>query len=183
MRSLRFVLPLLAGFLIAPLPGQEPKAGTVVKLDKLKSATPENWKSEKPFNRLRTHQFRIPGPKGAKDAELAILPDVKGTVEQNHARWKDQFVPPDGKTVDDLAKTSKFMVGKAKVDVLDMRGTWVFKERPFDPKSREEVRPDSRVLFVIFDTGDENFHIRLAGPAATVDPQYQAFMDWLKNFK
>jgi hypothetical protein len=163
----------------------DPK-GTEVKLDKLSSTTPADWKSEKPNNRLRSHQFRLAGTKDAKvvqDAEIFIFSDLTKTVDENFARYKEMFVPPEGKTVDDIAKITRFEVGKAKVAVLDMEGVWQYKERPFDPKSKQEDRPDSRVISVIFTTDDGNYLIRLSGPAPTVTQHAKAFFDWIKEFK
>jgi hypothetical protein len=164
------------------LHADEPK-GAVVKLDKLSSITPADWKAEKPNNRLRSHQFRLPGAKGAGDAELFTFPDLTRTVEENFARYKEMILPPEGKTIDDVARVEKFAVGKAKVAVLDTEGTWVFKERPFDPKSKQEMRPNSRVISVILTTDDGNYLIRLAGPAATVGQHHKGFMEWIKGFK
>jgi len=157
--------------------------GTEVKLDKFSSTTPSDWKSEKPIYRLRSYQFRLPGAKDAKDAELFIFPDLTKTVDENFARYKEMFVPPDGKTLDDITKITKLEVGKAKVAILDMQGTWLYKERPFDPKSKQENRPDSRVISVIFTTDDGNYLIRLSGPAPTVTQHAKAFFDWIKAFK
>jgi hypothetical protein len=165
-----------------PAHGDDTK-GTVVKLDKLSSTTPAEWKSEKPANRLRSHQFRLPGAKDAKDAEIFIFPDLTKTVDENFARYKELVLPPEGKTVDDITKVVKFEVGKAKVAVLDMEGTWLYKERPFDPKSKQEMRPNSRVVSVIVTTDDGNYLIRLSGPAPTVAAHFDGFMKWIKGFK
>ena len=176
----------IAGFLLLASAmtcfADEPKAD-VVKLDKFSSATPVDWKSEKPQNRLRSHQFRLPGAKDAKDAEIFIFPDLTKTVNENFTRYMEMFVPPDGKTVEDIAKIQKFEVGKVKVNMLDIEGTWLYKERPFDPKSKQENRPNSRVISVIFSTDDGNYLIRLSGPAATVNQHYKGFVEWIKGFK
>jgi len=161
--------------------GADEQKGTVVKLDQLSSRTPADWKSEKPANRLRSHQFRLPG--SGKDAEIFIFPDLTKSVEENFERYKEMFVVPEGKTADDIAKVEKFMVGKAKVAVLDMEGTWLYKERPFDPKAKQENRPNSRVISVIFTTEDGNYLIRLAGPASAVNHHFKGFMEWIKGFK
>ena len=183
MNSTRCLVAALLGFAL-PTHGvsEEPK-GVVVKLDKLTSTAPADWMTEKPVNRLRSHQFRIPGVKDAKDGELYIFPDLTNTVEANFARYKEMFVAPEGKTLDDLAKVEKFTVGNAKVAVLDMEGTWLYKERPFDPKSKQEIRPNSRVISVIFTCDDGNYLIRLSGPSATVNHHYKGFIDWIKGFK
>ena len=185
--AMRFVACLLSALIVLCLgergTGADEPKGTVVKLDKLSSTTPADWKSEKPINRLRSHQFRLPAAKDAKDAEIFIFPDLTKTVDENFTRYKELFVPPEGKTLDDIAKVSRFEVGKAKVAVLDMQGTWLYKERPFDPKSKQEERPNSRVISVILTTDDGNYLIRLSGPATAVSKHHQAFMDWLKGFK
>jgi hypothetical protein len=172
----------LSLFLVSALAADESK-GTVVKLDKVSSTTPADWKAEKPANRLRSHQFRLPGAKDAADAEISILPDLTKSVEENFARYKEMFVPPEGMTVDDFAKTAELTVGKAKVHVLDITGAWNYKERPFDPKSKQELRPNSRVISVIFTTADGNYLIRLAGPEPTVASHARAFYTWIKAFQ
>ena len=46
---------LLLGVLALPARADEPKTN-VVKLDKLSSAAPAGWRSEKPQNRLRSYR-------------------------------------------------------------------------------------------------------------------------------
>jgi len=177
---------LIIVLLASPCFAEETK-GIVVKLDKLTSTTPADWKSEKPANRLRSHQFRLPGFKDVKetfgDAEIYIFPDLTGTKDDNFARYMATFLPPEGKTIEDIAKTAEIMVGKAKVNILDMEGTWLFKSAPFDNKLKSEPRPNSRVIHVIFTTDDGNYLIRLSGPAKTVTAQAKPFYDWIKGFK
>ncbi len=180
---MRFVGCLTAILLTTSIVVSEEPKGTEVKLDKLSSTTPADWKSEKPMNRLRSHQFRLPAVKDSQDAEVFIFPDLTKTVEENFTRYKDLFRPPEGKTVDDIAKIANIEVGKAKVAILDMEGTWLYKERPFDPKSKQEARPNSRVISVIFSTDDGNYLIRLSGPSATVTAHARAFYTWIKAFK
>jgi len=176
----------LACLMMVALPyvchAQETK-GTAVKLDRLTSMTPADWKSEKPANRLRSHQFRLPGVKDAKDAEIYIFPDLINAVSDNFTRYKADFQAPEGMTVDDFAKIAKIEVGKAKIDILDITGTWLYKDRPFDKAAKIEPRPDSRVISVIFHTDDGNYLIRLSGPAPTVTAHAKAFYDWIKAFK
>ncbi len=150
----------------------------------MKSIAPADWKSEKPNNRLRSHQFRLAGAKGARDAEIFIFPNLTKTVKENFARYKEtMFEAPDGKSLDDVTKEEMFKVGKTKVAVQDVRATWLYKDRPFDPAAKTEVRPNSRVVLVIFSNDNGNYLIRLSGPAATVDAHYQGFIDWIKAFK
>jgi hypothetical protein len=184
MKHLQSIFAIVFLTTISFLSADEPK-GTAVKLDKFSSTTPKDWKSEKPWNRLRSHQFRLPAEKGVKDAEVYIFPDLTKTPEENFARYKRElFVIPEGKTAEDISKSDKWEVGnKIKVFLLDMQGTMSHKDRPFDPKAKTEILPDYRAVSVIMETPDGNFLIRLWGPIPTVEKHYQGFIDWIKGFK
>jgi hypothetical protein len=156
-----------------------------VKLGKLSAEAPAEWKSEKVANRLRSYQFKLPGEKGGPgDAELIVMPESDPKAEKVFPRWKGSFVPPEGKTADDVGKVKKIDgVKGAKIDMLDCYGTWKYRERPFDPKSKEELKDDHRVIWVIVNDEDEASHIRLAGPRETVDKHYPGFEKFLKSLK
>lgn len=179
-------LALLAGLaLVGSTSAAEP---VVVKLEKLSGAVPDTWKKEKPSNNLRKYQFKLPGAKDHADAELSITGESLPGADKNFPKWKNTFVPPEGKTLDEASKTAKWEVKGAKVDVLDVRGTWKFKERPFDPKSKEMRLEDWRVLWVIVDernaSGDgETHHFRLSGPEQSVNERAAEFEKWVKGLK
>jgi len=69
------------------------------------------------------------------------------------------------------------------VDVLDAYGTWKYRAAPFDPKSKEELKDDHRVIWVIVNDDDEATHLRLSGPKETVDKYYPGFEKFLKGLK
>jgi hypothetical protein len=177
-------LPAAAAVLLIARAIAADPAPVVVKFGKLSAEVPKDWKSEKPNNRLRSHQFRLPsGTEGVADAELYVMPESPPDPDKSFPRWKASFVPPDGKDLDDVAKVSKFEVNGATVHLLDVSGTWKYRERPFDPKSKEELRPDYRAVWAIVVTGDEATHLRLSGPRAAVEKHYPAFEKWLKSMK
>jgi hypothetical protein len=157
--------------------------GAVVKVNKMTSTAPADWKSEKPKYTLRSYQFRLAGANDRGDAELSVRPNSSPNVEKEFPRWKAQFVVPEGKTADDLGKTAKWDVPGATVNVLDVSGTWKYKERPFDPKSKEELKDDYRVIWVVISDKDESTHVQLSGPRETVDKHYAAFEKWVKALK
>ncbi len=175
---MRFALLMLLPALLA---ADAPKA---VKLGPLAATPPADWKSEKPANRLRSHQFKLAsGEEGFADAEVIVMPESKPKPEQVFPGWKDQFTPPDGKSIDDVAKESKLEVAGATVHVLDVSGTWKYRERPFDPKSKLEMKPEYRAVWAIVATKDEATHVRLAGPEKVVEKHKKAFDAWLKSMK
>lgn len=150
----------------------------------LKSDTPADWKAEKPANRLRSHQFKIAsGEEGVADAEVIVMPESKPKPDKEFPRWKTQFVVPDGMKIEDIAKETKFEVSGATVHLLDISGTWKYKERPFDPKSKEETKPEYRVVWGIVIVKDEATHVRLSGPEKVIAKQFPAFEKWLKSIK
>jgi len=156
-----------------------------VKLGKLSAVAPGEWKSEKPANLLRSYQFKLPGEKGGPgDAELMIMPESDPKAAKVFPRWKATILPPEGKAPDDVGKVKTIEgVKGAKIDLLDCYGTWKYRDRPFDPKSKEELKDDYRVVWVIVYDGDEASHLRLSGPKSTVDKYYPGLEKFLKALK
>lgn len=158
--------------------------GTEVKVGGLKAMAPADWKSEKPANLLRSYQFQLPGAKDLPGAEVAVFPESHPSPEKNFPKWKVQFVPPEGKTIDDVSKTSKWDVKGATVTVLDVSGvTWRYKAAPNDPKAKEMLLDNHRVVWVIVAEDSEATHIRLSGPAKSVDARFAEFEKWVKSLK
>jgi hypothetical protein len=158
--------------------------GTVVELDDLRSAAPAAWKEEPPANSMRYAQFRLPKKGDDKyDAELLIFRGFGGSARDNVERWKKQFTPPEGKSIEDVAKVEEIKVGGHPAVYLDVQGTYLMKTRPVDPNDKGEKRPDYRLLAVHLEGPKNIYHIRLVGPAKTVEAYKKGFEEWLKNFK
>jgi hypothetical protein len=171
----------------SPSPAQEKndgRQGTLVEIDGLRSLAPAEWKDEEPANKMRYKQFKLPRVKDDKaDAEVVIFQGITGSAKDNIKRWKDMFVPPEGQKLDDVAKVTDIKVGGLDAVLLDVHGTYKFKERPFDPASKEQRQPNSRMLAVHIEGKKGPYHIRFVGPAQTVEHYRKGFEDWLKAFK
>lgn len=164
--------------------GQDAKKGTVVELGSMKSKTPATWLEEAPSNTMRYAQFKLPkAEKDARDAEVVIFKGITGSAKANIDRWKLQFRPPEGKTIDDVAKVTDLKVGDAELKYLDVQGTYLFKAAPFDPNAKTTPLANYRMVAVVFDTKETPYHIRMVGPEKTVTGYKQGFDDWLKAFK
>ncbi len=181
MYRLSYLL-VAAGFALVGFARADDKP-VVVKLNKLSATAPADWKSEKPSNRLRTFQFKLPGAKDHPEAELSVMNESLPGAEKNFPKWKGMFVAPEGKTVDDISKTAKWEVPGATVNVLDVTGTWKYKAAPNDPKSKEMLLDDWRVIWVVVDEKDETHHFRLSGPSITVAEHAPKFEKWIKSLK
>ncbi len=171
---------ILLGCLVV---GAEPAKGTPVKLKGYQATTPADWQAEKPWNRLRKYQFRLPASEGdRRDAEVIILSNFGGTTASKHTRWKADFIPPEGKKIADVAKTSRYQQGPLTAEILDVAGTWIYKAAPFDPKSKAKPFPGSRVIWVILTIDQDSYQIRLAGSEKTVSERKKQFDAWWQGF-
>ena len=135
----------------------------------------------------RFKQFRLPAVGKDKDhAELIIFffgPGQGGSAQDNIKRWKGFFRAPEGKTIDDVSKLEKFKVGDVKVTYLDVSGTFLSKDPPFDPNAKEVKKPQFRRFGVIFESPNGPYFITVTGPARTMEMHKKGFDEWLKNFK
>jgi hypothetical protein len=157
----------------------------MVELGGLKAEAPAAWKESGPANPMRLKQFTIPGKDG--EAELVVFffgQGQGGDTQANIDRWKKQFTPPDGKTLEQVSKISPLKVSAkgAKATMVDVNGTYMFKARPMDP-GPGEPRANYRMLAVVFETPGGNYYLKLTGPAKTVEGAKKPFEGWIKNFK
>jgi hypothetical protein len=169
-----------------PISADAAGGGTVVKLGGLSSKTPATWKEEKPTSAMRINQFKLPRAGGDnEDAELVIFffEGGAGSVGDNIKRWQGMFVPPAGKTIDDVSKIEKLKVGNANVTYLDVRGTFNSKNPPFDPNAKTEKKVDYRRFGVIFEAPGGQYFLTATGPERTLEQHKKSFDEWLKNFK
>lgn len=160
----------------------------VIELGGLKSKAPAGWKLQDPSNKLRLYQAVIKKVDGDKeDVELVVFFFGKGGgggTQENINRWKGQFLPPEGKTIDEASKLEKYKVGTAAdVVLLDISGTFKYKNPPFSPTAKEERKEGFRRFNVIFDTDNGAYFITLTGPAKTMAKTKDAFDGWIKAFK
>jgi hypothetical protein len=161
--------------------------GTVVKLGDLASRTPAAWYEEKPTSAMRLYQFRLSPIGDDKDnAEIVIFyfgSGQGGSAADNIKRWKGFFVPPQGKTIEEASKVQKMKVGEVPVAYLDVHGTYSFKFPPFSPSAKTTLRPNYRMLGVVFEAKKGPYFIRMVGPENTVAHYKKGFDEWLKGFK
>src|SRR4051794_21702547 len=85
--------------------------GQVVELGGLTSKTPADWKMQEPSNKFRLYQMAVPKADGDKEnAELIVFffgAGGGGGTDENLRRWKGMFIPPEGKSIDEVSKVEK----------------------------------------------------------------------------
>ncbi len=158
--------------------------GVIVDIDGFKSTTPSDWKEEAPANRMRFMQFRLP-KKGEdkEDAELILFKGLGGGSKANVQRWKDSFVPPEGKKIDEVCEVKEIKIGNQPAVYVDIQGTYKVRLQPFNPQSKTVEKPNFRMLAIYFDGPKDVYQIKLTGPAKTVEAYKKGFDEWVKNFK
>jgi hypothetical protein len=158
--------------------------GKEISLDGLTSTTPGTWVSEEPSNKMRFAQFKLPRAKGdERDGEVVIFKGLGGGTKPNIERWKGQFIPPEGKTIDDVAKVETIKIGTNEATQLDVQGTYKFKNPPFDPNAKEERLPHYRMVAIYFDGPKDVYQIKMTGPSKTLEMYKKGFDEWVKAFK
>ena len=182
----RFLLPacaLLAALTINATADDKAK-GTKVTFDGMTSTTPATWVEQTPSNKMRFLQFKLPKVKGDKeDAELVIFKGLGGSAAANISRWKDQFVAPKGKSADDISKESEIKIGGKAATQVVVNGTFKYNPAPFNPKSKNELRPDYKMIAIHFEGPKDIYHIKLSGPTKTIESYEKGFEAWIKGFK
>jgi hypothetical protein len=172
---MKFVLALATTALLAA-------AGLAadVEIAGMKSKTPAGWKEEETTSEMRLAQFKLPKAEGDdEDAQLIIFyfRGGSGTAEQNMQRQLAKFT---GKPE---VKIDKIKVGPHEAPYQDVKGTYLLKKRPFDPKDAGVEKKDYRQLYVPLVTDKGDYYPTLVGPAKTVEKHKKEFEEFLKNFK
>lgn len=158
-----------------------PSGETVAEtLPGLAFAVPKEWEKGTPSNAMRLSQYVLPGPGG--DAELVVFrfPGGAGGIEQNLTRWKGQFQPPEGKTIDDVSTTKTVEAGELKTTLVDVSGTYVAAMTPGADSKHDDS--DQRMVAAIVEGSGDPFYFKAVGPKATMDVWGAAFETLVGSF-
>lgn len=142
---------------------------------------PEDWKAEPTTSGMRKAQWKIPGAKGAGEAELVAFyfgPQGAGTVTDNIQRWAEQF---DVNGQPAQPKKSTREVGGMPVTTVELQGRYVSSMGPGGPEKQD--RPDSMMLGFIVETKEGPYYYKLTGPKATVEPLRKVFAEAVANLR
>lgn len=142
---------------------------------------PKEWEEQQVSGPMRAAQYVLPGPGG--DVELAVFrfQGDGGGVDANVERWKQQFQPPEGKTLDDVTKTKKIEAGGLAITLVDISGRYVAAVQPGAAEKLDQ--PDSRMLGAIVEGSGNPFFFKAVGPAKTVDVWAEPFEKAVSSLK
>ena len=139
---------------------------------------PKSWEKRQPRFRIIEYEFAVQPPEGKGDAGRVTIMGAGGSVAANIDRWKGQFAKVA------RSEEEEFNVGKVKVRVVDLEGT--FRERRGGPFSGApaKLRSDYRMLGAIIVTPNKGqYFIKITGPKATLAKQKDALKEMLKKLQ
>ena len=184
-----FIFALLLG-LTLPTYAQEGESknddkavlGSSFKLadEHIEMSAPKRWKKIEPRFRMIDAEFQIPAEDSEISGRLTIM-GAGGSIEANMNRWKGQFVPPSGQTIDDVSKVTKMKIADQTVHLLDVKGTFIDRPRP---QADGVKRKNYRMLAAIIETENYgNYFVKFYGNKATVDKAEAEYKAMLKSMK
>ena len=171
----------------APAPAAEPatggepaaspwKPGEAFVVMGLKVKAPEGWLRQKPANRMRKAQFKLPHAENDTfDGELTVIPAFGG-MDANIQRWKQQFKEVPEPLI------NKREVSGMEVSIVQLDGTYLYKARPMDPAETVQPRSDYRVLAAVVQAPGGQVFFKSFGPRATMEKWQEAFTDMVDSF-
>lgn len=181
-----------AGAAANPHSGSVPEQVAPRTLDKLPDgrlqlgpftvAAPVDWTAKPISSNMRAADFVLPGKPGA-DAELIVYyfgADGAGSVEDNIARWLEQFEQPDGKPSRDVAKIEKTKFGGQDATFVSVTGRFVAQAMP---GTQAVDKADQALLAAIVGSPKGPYYFKLVGAKATVDANAKAFRSMLESLK
>ena len=146
-----------------------------VGLEHLSVVLPSGWQQVPPSSSMRAVQAVVPGPGG--DAELVVYyfgAGQGGDVESNLGRWMNQVIPTAGTA----PHRETFESGDLRITWIDSEGTIKPGEMGMGPQNEQ---PNSRLLAAVVEGDHGPWFVKLTGPEATVTPQREAFLSFLRS--
>jgi hypothetical protein len=139
---------------------------------------PKGWQERATKGSMRAAEFTIPG-----DAELVIYyfgQNGAGSVEDNLARWHDQF-QADAGGASPQPKVEKKPIAGMPATLTEVEGHYVAAMRPGAPEKHD--KPGHALLGAIVETSSGPYYFKLVGPKAAVAAvrgDFHALLDSLK---
>lgn len=142
----------------------------------------KTWKRKKPRSKIIAHEFSITPARGDEKPGRITVMAAMGSVDANIERWKKQFVPAEGKSIEDVAKIAKTSTDGNEFHIVDIAGTYLDQPSgPFGPKVKQA---GYRMLAAIVNVKDEGqFFLKFYGPKKTVDAEEKAFRSFVNSLK
>jgi hypothetical protein len=156
-------------------------AQTPVTLLGYRTAAPVSWVPGKPTSSMRLAQFTIGGSDPARASNVVVYffgEGSGGSVEENLARWKEQFSTPDGSPV--YAKVAKEAGAPFPTTIAEYRGTYARGVGASDPSN---AKPAQTLIAAVVETPRGTLFVQLYGPSTQVAEQRRALVTFVRQLR
>jgi hypothetical protein len=149
--------------------------GPEVYLGTMYLTAPEGWIRKQPRSGFVLAEFSLPRAEGDEADGRLTVTAVGGSIEDNVARWRQQFGGrPERESQEDL------QIAGVEVALVDFSGTYDDTHMGM-PISVE--RPGYRMRGAIFSIGGQQFIIKCYGPEKTMAQQADGFVGFIRSLK
>ncbi len=156
---------------------EPPSGGSEIVAPGAVFTLPAGWEQQQPRSRMRLAQAQIPGDAGAGELTVFFFGvGGGGGVESNLQRWVSQ-VEPDP---ENPPSRDAFTVGPFQITSVEVRGTLRPSTMGTGPATPQ---PGSLLLGAVVEGPGGPWFFKATGPAATLDPQRDAFIAMLRSAK
>lgn len=144
--------------------GMAPPASAPMAAADLHWQAPAGWK-ELPASGMRRASFQVPGPAGAGDLSVVVLPGPAGGTLANINRWRGQLGLGEFSAADLQAQSKRASSPAGPLVVVDFAGNG--------------SNSGTRLLAAILETPQQTWFFKLTGPEATVAGSRRGFMEFI----
>ena len=172
----RLLIALAAAAFAAACSENSPP-GKPLDLERISFVWPAAWQPAQPSSPMRVAQAAIPGEGGP--AELAIFhfgAGQGGDLEANLQRWIKQMAVEAERG----PQRDTFENNDLRITWVDVSGTLQPGQMGMGPTSPQ---PNSRLLGAVIEGDGGPWFVKATGPASTLGPQREAFMEFLRSAK
>ena len=147
---------------------------------------PAGWTPKTPSSSMRVAEFTLARVAGdAEDASVTVFffgASQGGNVQANIDRWVGQMAQPDGRSSNEIAKTTTAAAASGlKLSLVDVTGTHVAEVAP--GSAEHFNKPGFRQIAVYVETPGGPYFVKCLGPAATVARWHESLQTFLHSLK
>ena len=149
------------------------EAPATFEVGSLTFARPSAWTWVPVTSPMRKAHLKVTGKEKDQTADITFFhfgPGMGGGVEANAKRWLGQFTAQP-----DASKIEPQEIKGTKVTVVTTVGTFASGM----PGGPTEALPNQALLGVIIENPDGDVFVKMTGPAALINEQRAAFMDFI----
>ncbi len=147
-----------------------------------RTTVPTGWVGATPSSNMRLAEYRVPPADGAIPVEIVVYffgPGQGGSPQANLERWKSQFSNPTGGPVAESVRRDT--TGTFPLTIAEYTGTYA--RGVGAGSSADAARPGHKLIAIVAETPRGTLFFQCFGPAAAVDAQRTAYLQFVRGLR